>query len=138
MDPIVVVLKEGYGYTFIILKENTRQLGDCSGWLSMIQLLLNSKVFIEFLCTCRYYIYAANLSKKCPLLLVFSHFIRGTVSVPLCPRYRVRLARHSPVHRRNSLHHLLQEVDLGRKRQRGRLFFSPRVHDSCRKRTETH
>lgn len=107
MDPIIVLLKEGYGYTSVLLKESARQLGDCSGWLFMIQLLINSKVFIEFLCTCRYYIYSANLSKKCHLILVLSNFIRGMICIPFCRRYRVRLPYPSSVHRRKSLHHLL-------------------------------
>ena len=55
------------------------QWGDCSELLSVFLLLCNSKSFIEYLCTCRYYIYAANLSKRSYFTLILSNFLRGNL-----------------------------------------------------------
>ncbi|KAK8806306.1 hypothetical protein WA171_007390 [Blastocystis sp. BT1] len=71
-----LLTQEGYGYSWLVTHEDGKQFGDCGELFAILQVLCNSKAFIEFLCTFRHYAYAANLSKKSYFLLVFSSFLR--------------------------------------------------------------
>ena len=74
--------KEGFGHTSLIYKKEESLFGDYEEFLTTIHFLLNSKIFMEFLCTCRHYLYALNLSKKCYYTMVLSSTLRGMIILP--------------------------------------------------------
>lgn len=57
-------------------KEDTLH-GSFDGILLGLHLLLNSKAFIEFLCSLRHFIFASNASKRCYFTIVLSSVLRG-------------------------------------------------------------
>ena len=74
---LIVLTQQGYGYSGLVVHEDGKQFGECGELFAILQVVCNSKAFIEFLCTFRHYVYAANLSKKSYFVLVFSSFLRG-------------------------------------------------------------
>ena len=62
--------------TLYVEKEDTLH-GSFDGILLGLHLLLNSKAFIEFLCSLRHFIFASNASKRCYFTIVLSSVFRG-------------------------------------------------------------
>lgn len=104
----IVLTQEGYGYSWLVTHEDGKQFGDCGELFAILQVLCNSKAFIEFLCTFRHYAYAANLSKKSYFLLVFSSFLRGELQrFNIIFRYCICISSCSIICRSDSIHYLL-------------------------------
>ena len=53
--------------------------GNFDGILLGLHLLLNSKAFIEFICSLRHFIFASNTSKRYYFTIVLSSVLRGTL-----------------------------------------------------------
>ena len=62
--------------TQIKVDEEDSLKNDYSVLLQLLHVTLNSKSFIEFLCSCRFYIYATNSTKKNYFIMVLSSFLR--------------------------------------------------------------
>lgn len=71
--------KEGFGITSCVYDKKDNLFGDYSELIATVQTLVNSKCFMEFLCTCRYYIYEYNLTKKLYYIMVLCSTLRGIV-----------------------------------------------------------
>ena len=77
---LVVLLKNGFGMTSLYVEKEDTLHGSFDGILLGLHLLLNSKAFIEFLCSLRHFIFAFNASKRCYFTIVLSSVLRGLTS----------------------------------------------------------
>lgn len=73
---LLVLTRKCYGLTQIKIDEEDALKNDYSVLLQLLHVILNSKSFIEFLCSCRFYIYATNSTKKNYFIMVLSSFLR--------------------------------------------------------------
>lgn len=69
--------KEGFGMTTLCYKREDSLYGDYSEFLTTVQMLMNSRCFMEYLCTCRYYMYHYNTNKKSFFTMVLCGTLRG-------------------------------------------------------------
>lgn len=73
----VVLSKSGFGLSPITIQKEDFGEGDWDELLSLFQVLVNSKAFIEFLCSCRFYSNPSKKGKKYYFLGVLSSFLRN-------------------------------------------------------------
>lgn len=78
----VVLTKTGFGLSPITIQKEDLAIGDCDELLCILQVLVNSKAFIEFLCSCRCYSNPTRKGKKHYFLGVLSNFLRDVALNP--------------------------------------------------------
>lgn len=79
----IVLLRDGFGTASITVELDDQLHGDYHGILLSLSILLNSKAFVEFLCSMRHFVFLSNSAKRCFFTTVLSSVLRGTLAVSL-------------------------------------------------------
>lgn len=79
----IVLLRDGFGTVSITMELDDELHDDYRGILLSLSILLNSKAFVEFLCSMRHFIFLSNSAKRCFFTTVLSSVLRGIPSVSL-------------------------------------------------------
>lgn len=79
----IVLLRDGFGTASITMELDDELHDDYHGILLSLSILLNSKAFVEFLCSMRHFIFLSNSAKRCFFTTVLSSVLRGIPSVSL-------------------------------------------------------
>ena len=76
----VVLLRDSFGMMSIKVEPDDDLHDDYHGILLSLSILLNSKAFVEFLCSMRHFIFLSNAAKRCYYTMVLSSVLRGIPS----------------------------------------------------------